>query len=655
MRYGVRLALACAGLLGLFSCGASERDPTLAAVSLASVGPQLLLPGTQLQVMGQAFVMAPRGRMRLHLQGTVAGAAVALDLPLEVIDDAHAETFVDSNVLDALGATDEAHDFLGNAWVEIEDAIDGQVYRAPAISLALQVATVIAPALAQVQQHGVVFVNDRIAVRGEGLLLTASEGQTVARVTGCVQRAAMDCMPIAMVDLPIQPASPLARTEGHFVFGPQVAGIAPGDFRGEITLINTMRDGAQRRSAPVPVQYAITATQVFRIAPAVVSLGQYLSVEGGGFLGGQAGAVTELEFVGAFIAQSGQRRAVSLTLIPEYIAGRNVRYVLQPDDALGRAVNLRTEAGELTGTLTPVVTFRGTEVRGTGVAVRFEVAAVKQVVYLDFRPSYFDALHDFGMRALEPQLRARTLAAARYIYQGVNVEFRTEPPVDFAWFTHVELHGSDPYNSGLRGFDNTVGKDIGNLRLYDRIGGANALTQRDGYPGFGGVFLRSMFGYSMFPNGLSVPDSNADPIFDEIFDEFRPDRGGTPIASADNPEAIPLLARGDTCPAVERQGKAQCAIFVLGNLVGTTVAHELAHSLGLANPDPAVPAVHTPGDAPNRLMDRGEFMPFLERAQLSGQGPPLFCVDELIYLRSILPSRAAPAPGPWPSCGLPGM
>ena len=78
-------------------------------------------------------------------------------------------------------------------------------------------------------------------------------------------------------------------------------------------------------------------------------------------------------------------------------------------------------------------------------------------------------------------------------------------------------------------------------------------------------------------------------------------------------------------------------MFVLGNLIGTTLTHEVGHSLGLA--DPTGEAFHDPGDELNRLMDAGGARPFDERAELMGQGPAVFCSDEYIYLRTVLLRR----------------
>lgn len=81
-------------------------------------------------------------------------------------------------------------------------------------------------------------------------------------------------------------------------------------------------------------------------------------------------------------------------------------------------------------------------------------------------------------------------------------------------------------------------------------------------------------------------------------------------------------------------------------MVGSTLSHELGHSLGLA--DPYGPDFHDAGDAPDRLMDADR--PFPERAELDGQGPARFCDDEYAYLRLVLPTDAPTDPSPRPGC-----
>jgi hypothetical protein len=311
-------------------------------------------------------------------------------------------------------------------------------------------------------------------------------------------------------------------------------------------------------------------------------------------------------------------------------------------------LDVRTEAGDVAGMLTPIVSYGADRVRGMPRTVTFAIAPVRQIVYLHFAASYVEALRDFGLGAVDARIRERIVAVCREAYQGVGLELRLEPPADFALFETVELVGIDRNDQGLFGYDNSPGKDSGNLRLYDRIGGVNAQTQADGYPGFGGVFLRSLFGFSQHPGRLATAIDHGEPVFDQIFDPFRPDRGGQPIASADLTQGIAPVLDGAGCPGRDRVQQIRCAIYVLGNLVGTTLAHEIGHSLGLANPYQE--GFHDPGDAPNRLMDAGEARPFLERAVLMGQGPAVFCDDEYGYLRTILPAPQPSHPIARPGC-----
>jgi hypothetical protein len=450
---------------------------------------------------------------------------------------------------------------------------------------------------------------------------------------------------VPTVELTVVPGDPHSRSHASFTFSPAVAGIQPGSFRGNVTLVNRPRDGAPIAGAAVPVHYDLVAPQVFSLDPPAASLGQYVFVHGGGFVGG--GGLTELELSGTLRTAAGAT-AVQLTLIPEVVSGRLARYVISVDDALGHALDLRRDTGELTGRVTAVIHYGGDRIRGAPADLSFAIAPVKQVVHLAFEPSYVEGLRDFGLRAVDRQIRDRIVIACRDAYRGVNLELRTSPPTDFALFETVELVGIDPNDQGLFGYDNSPGKDSGNLRLYDRIGGVNAQTQQDGYPGFGGVFLRSLFAFSLHPDRFAQSVAGADTAFDEVFDPFRPDRGGRPVSSDDLPADLAPLPDGSGCPARDRAQQIRCAIFVLGNLIGGTIAHEVGHSLGLANP--YRDGFHDPGDAPNRLMDAGDARPFLERAQLRGQGPAVFCDDEYAYLQQILPPTAPAAAISRPGC-----
>jgi hypothetical protein len=241
----------------------------------------------------------------------------------------------------------------------------------------------------------------------------------------------------------------------------------------------------------------------------------------------------------------------------------------------------------------------------------------------------------YGLAAAAGAVRDRIMVVAARDYAGVNVEYRATPPQDFALFAQVDVLGPDPNALGLLGYDNTPGKDVGNTRLFDRIGGVNATTQQDGFPGYGGVFAENFLGFSAHPPSTVMKLPFETDGFDAIFDPLRPDRGGRAVSPVEALD-LPALTDGSSCPAGDRRGQIACAVFVLGNLIGTTMTHETGHSLGLANP--YGDGFHDVGDLPNRLMEAGGDRPFEERAELKGQGPALFCDSEFDYLRMILPA-----------------
>jgi len=291
-------------------------------------------------------------------------------------------------------------------------------------------------------------------------------------------------------------------------------------------------------------------------------------------------------------------------------------------------------------------------VRGDPTPVVLGIAHVKQVVYIRFQPAYVESLRRFGLRAVDREIRTRVLAVARRDYAGVNIEFRTEPPTDFSLFSTVDIGGPDLNGLGYFGYDNTTGKDVGNRRLYDQIGGLNATTQQDGNPGYGGVFVESFFAFSRHPRGLAKPIDGASQLFDVIFDPFRPGGGGSAVLARDLTGGVEMLDSGAGCPATsgKRADQIACAVFVLGSMIGTTMTHEIGHSLGLAAPYGDPLQFHDTGDKPNRLMDGGSARTFDERAELDGEGPAVFCDEEYDYLRQILPSNEPPPSVSRPPC-----
>ncbi|MBA3454125.1 MAG: hypothetical protein H0T42_13605 [Deltaproteobacteria bacterium] len=635
-------AAVLAGTLLAGGCGtALGPDPGLEDLAVTKVAPSTIIPGSKVVVKGVSFVDQQWGAATLRLKGQAGGRSVDLRWPAAFVDFGTLNVAIDGSKIDEIGGD---VDFAGSATVEILATSDDNTYESDALPIDLSFRETLTPMPFDVQGSGVIFVNDQIEIAGDGFLLGGDEGTTIARVTGCfTPDATTTCRPITARDIPMTPTDPLARDKATFPFSPTIAGIKPGTFTGKVTVINQQTASAPISAEPANVEYDMVSSQIFTVcigtpcAPDIrASLGQYVFVQGGGFVGGEAGALTELEMSGTFNRTGMQPAPVLMTLIPEFVEGRLVRYVLNTDDELGQTLDLRQDTGQFTGTITPIVSFGADRVRGASKSVSLTIAPVKQVVYLDFRPSYVEGLRDFGLRAVDNRIRARIVEVCRQAFAGINIEFRAEPPTDFALYEHVELTGVDPNNMGLFGYDNSPGKDNGNLRLYDRLGGVNALTQQDGYPGYGGVFLRSLMGFSKHPGTFTKSVPGADPVFDKIFDPFRADLDNQPITSVDLGSSVKMLSDGSSCPATDRASQISCAIFVLGNLVGGTLAHEIGHSLGLANPFSE--GFHNAGDGVKRLMDSGGDRPFLERAMLEGQGPGVFCDDEYQYLRMILPS-----------------
>ena len=645
-------ARAIAGLgiaLALAACAnAQSADPGLEGLALTQVAPGTIVPGTALALTGESFIDAQWGAATLHLQGQAGSTAVEVAWPAAFVDFGAMTVAVDADMIHEVG---DSADFHGNAVVEFVAVSDGKTYASDPLTVDLKFRAQLAPTVATVVT-GVAFVNDEIAVTGDGFLLGGAEGTSIARVTGCFKPdAGGPCAPVAAQDIAMvpDPTDPRSRTKATFPFSPAIAGIEAGEFTGTVQVVDQQIGAAAVASAPVDATYTLVTSQVFSVDPPAASLGQFVFVHGGGFVGGENGALTVVELAGTFTKTGGSPVAITMQLIPEFASGRLVRYVINTDDALGHALNLLVDTGTFTGTITPIITYGADTVRGQGVAATFALAPVKQVVFLHFQSSYVEELRDFGLRAVDGQVRDRILAACNEAYAGVNIEFRTDPVTDFALFSDVELVGVDPNNMDLFGYDNSPGKDSGNTRLYDELGGVNAQTQDDGYPGFGGVFVRSLMGFSLHPGAFGTSLDGADPAFDAIFDPLRDDQGGAAVTSADLADgAIPELADGAACPGTDRRSQIACAVYVMGNLVGGTLAHEVGHSLGLAYP--YEDNFHDNGDAPNRLMDAGGDRPFLERAVLQGQGPGVFCDAEYTYLRMVLPSGAPPNTAARPGC-----
>ncbi len=652
----MRRSLPLLALLALGQCSdePAERaavDTVLVDLELQSVSPQTVLVGSTWVITGDAFVDDPWGESTLVLEGEIdTGTATdgrIVRLPARFVDFTRMEVDLDRKAI-ALISDGDAAVFEGTARLEVISTVDGRLYRSRDTQVEFDVAKTLQPELTLLTPSSVIFPNEPLAVAGDGLLLGA-EGSSFAVLEGCFSSAGTSaCVDIAPAAVKIEPTSAQNRTEGVFAFEPRVAGIEPGRFEGTVTFHNEHVGADVVTSLATPVTWDLVEPALYGIDTTAASLGRYVSIEGAGFLGGDAGGDTVLRFVGTFTPDlSGTPVELNELLFPEFANGRKVRYVVNEEDGLASAVNdMRTEAGLFEGLVTPIIAYDGTEVEGSTRPLSFRLEPVRQVVWVNFTPAYKEALRAFGLRAVDARIRARAIEVILRDFASLNLEVREVRPDDFALFAEVDIGGRDPNGLGLLGYDNTPGKDTDNRRLYDRIGGTNAQTQEDGFPGYGGVFIESLFGYSEHPGNLAEP-VRPDVRFDLLFDPFRPDAGGQPVLAADLENELPEIDPAN-CPTADasRPHQLACAIHALGTLMGSTISHELGHSLGLA--DPYGPSIHNEGDQDDRLMDADR--PFDERAELEGAGPSRFCIEEYEYLRETLPSSEPFDVTPRPPC-----
>ena len=619
-------------------------DTALVDLSLRSIAPDVLLPNTRLVLEGDAFVDDPWGSSRLRLQGDSNGNAIDIELAAEFVDFQRLDVLIGEADFEEFGTVPALFD--GWATVLVDSAVDGKTYRSRPIEVDFEVSRYLDPDLKLLSTDGVIFPNEPLQLAGTGLLL-GDEGTTRATIRGCFRlREESSCTSLKPTVVEVSPNAETLRDEGTLTFSPAIAGILPGTFEGEISFSNEHTDGVTHTAPPQSVSFEQVEPILFSLGTSSASLGQYVDVDGAGFLGPYEGQ-TILDFGGTFEASSGGLVVpVNALLIPEILDGHRARYVMNEEDELAKQLDLRRVPGRIRGLIKPRISYKKQNVEGSASSISFDLLGVKQVIWLDFLPSYTESLRHFGLRAVDHRIRDQVIEVLTRDFATINVEFRTEQPQDFALFSQVEIGGPDPNGLGLLGYDNTHGKDTENQRLHDRIGGVNAVTQGENLPGYGGVFVDSLFGFSEHP-GEFAESVLPDPRFDLLFDPFRSDRGGHPILAADLTSELPIPSANE-CPtnSESRQNQIACAIYALGNLIGGTVSHEIAHSLGLADPYGAL--IHNAGNQPNRIMDGNR--PFGERAIVGTEGPARFCTDAYFYLRNILPTPEPTDPTPRSSC-----
>ncbi|MBI2892377.1 MAG: hypothetical protein HYY06_02415 [Deltaproteobacteria bacterium] len=620
-----------ASLLALFlstGCvdeGSIIQIPTgLEGLEVTSVQmPEVALPGTTLEIRGTGFVPEEVGTPTLWLEGMVGDRAVRIDAAVTYVSEVEMRSSLGADVIAELGI---GH-FEGDVTLSFVAARNGRAYRA-GVQKAFEVRAVLEPAIGAVED-GAIHVNDPVLLRGGGFL-EEGEGTTEAVYAGTYTTDGGAEIDAQNVVVAARLAEAHARDLAIFPFPTSVGGIEPGRFVGTVTAVNRHLDGQSLQSPPIDVTFDIGLPEIFQVDPPTASIGQILHVVGAGFVGGEDGdEVTVVRLNGVFEPVGADPVAVEdRDLVPQFASGQDLRYGILPlASESGRivALDFNASAGVFRGTMQPIVSKGTTVVEGEARQIEFALGGVEQAVWVRFLPGFSESIRLFGLHAVEDEIRSRVLEKLERVYDGVNVEFFEDEPVEYdpAAYVLLDLGGPDPNGEGLFGYDNTPGKDVGNLRLYDHIGGSNAAGAEDGY-GYGGVFIESFFYFSDHPpfTGSRPPSSpQAEPEFDRIFDPVRDEE----VTAGDWPDG-------------PRAAEVDLAIGTLSSLIGDTAAHEFGHSLGLAMPYGLPTQYHNLFDTPACLMDAGGDRPFGERAELEGFDYGRFCGDEVTYLEDVLPA-----------------
>jgi hypothetical protein len=474
--------------------------------------------------------------------------------------------------------------------------------------------------------------DESVLIGGDGLL-DAGEGANLLEVTGSFVRDADDAVVVVDTQLFVDLVDPLDRTRGHIRLSTAIGGLSPGRFTGSVRVLTNAATGTVSASAPFGVDWIFLTPVIYEVAGSSAALGQYVSILGGGFLGGQGSSeLTILSLEGTVTVEGGAPSSFGPTSVyAEWVSDSEVKLPLEPAVQNSELVSALFGARRFTfdGAVTPIVSAGGVEeVVGNAISTQIHVTGARQVVVVRFLSTFEDSLHRFGLGIVAEAVREATLARINAIWGGYAVSVHQSAPADAipSAVATLEIGGPDPNGIGLFGYDNTPGKDVGNIRLSDSIGGSNAEVQEDGAPGYGGVFIESYLWWSSHPGlALDRPAGAppADPLFDQLFDAVRSSPATlNEFQGLGDPTRVILVQR---------------AVHALGSVIGETAAHELGHSFGLAQPYGSKTAYHSKVPGPGCLMDGGAERPLAERASQPGANPIVFCADEPSYLEGVLP------------------
>lgn len=620
--------------------------------------PSPVVGGTRFVIRGESFIAETSCAVpQVSLVGGVGGRRSQVILQAEILSP---NDIVGTLPTDAASTLGGPGTFTGELEVRFDTEDQAGQFRA-ALPVAFELAGSLAPTAMMVEQTQA-YLNDELTLQGSGFLDGDVEGVTRVRLDGTYETESGATRSVSGVSVAARLIEPDDRTRASFGWSPLIGGIEPGDFTGTVTVESTHAGGTTTSSIPLSVHITQQETVLFGISDVItgepidtICLGQNVDVVGRGFIGTTAAegpdlGTTSFRLEGEFTpCLSGPGvplncdqppQPVRIELIGAFSSGAASRYTVTVSNQGGvlHAVDFGAQRGTFVGAVTPVLTLGSERHDGIGLDdMTITLGPVRQVGWVRFLPQFSTSLDYFGLGAVEAEIRRRVVDRMQGFYtppgeprSWINVEFRTEEPVDFyaGGYAIIDVGGPDLNRVGLFGYDNTPGKDVGNLRLADHIGGRNAQGELDGY-GYGGVFVESMLFWSRHPPAQLGPRPRgappADARFDAIFDPVRADE----VVAGEWPSGAPP----------ERLAQIEAAIDFLANMIADTTAHEFGHSLGLAQPFGGPRDFHNAIPGEGCLMDAGGDRPLEERARIEGNPGARFCQEELWYLQDILPTN----------------
>lgn len=239
----------------------------------------------------------------------------------------------------------------------------------------------------------------------------------------------------------------------------------------------------------------------------------------------------------------------------------------------------------------------------------------RQYLVVAFGAGLQAGLWRLGMAARTAEIEARVMALLASHVVSYAIEVAASWPPHVVEATWVDVRGDDPNGAGLLGTEPSLGKDEGNERLDEVVGGFCPDAWAAGFPAYGGVFVTSFLRFSptLLPSGGST-----DPAFDTLFAPYAPELGGVGALPSDV--------------------AATAAVEATAQLIAGTVSHEFGHALGLAS---NTTDYHHSGDHPGWRMDAGPARPFRERAALKGATAEVWGPLDHSYLLKILTRSSA--------------